>query len=83
MISNLKSLDLHGEPSDIARVLVNDFINECYKSGLDKCVIIHGIGTGVIKKVVQTELKKNKLVSNYYINFFNVGTTIVELHEKR
>lgn len=80
--ANLKSLDLHGETRDIARILVRDFILECYNSGIEKCVIIHGIGTGIIKKTVQEELKKSKFVVDFYIDFFNVGTTIVKIKGK-
>lgn len=77
--SNLKKLDLHGECKEIAIVLINQFINECYKSGIYECEIIHGKGTGVIKKTVQETLKKNKLIENYYIDFFNDGSTIVKI----
>ena len=46
-------LDLHGETRDFARILVKDFIQESYKMGYSEVVIIHGLGEGILKKVVQ------------------------------
>lgn len=79
--SNLPSLDLHGESSDIARVLVKEFISDNYKLNKKEIIIIHGIGTGVIKEIVHKELKNNVLVSSYKIDPFNIGTTIVYLKD--
>jgi len=77
---NLPSLDLHGETRDTARVLINDFINENVKLKNDKIVIIHGIGTGVLKKETQKILKNNKKVIEYGIDFMNEGSTIVRIN---
>lgn len=77
---NLPSLDLHGETRDTARVLINDFINENIKLKNDKFVIIHGIGTGILKKETQKILKNNKKVIEYGIDFMNEGSTIVRIN---
>ena len=77
--SLLPSLDLHGETRDVSRVLVNDFIRDNYKIGQSKVLIIHGIGTGILKKEVHKVLKSNKLVLRYFLDNFNPGTTVVEL----
>lgn len=76
---NLPSLDLHGETRDTARVLINDFIKENIKLKKDKIVIIHGIGTGILKKETQNILKNNKNVIEYGLDFMNEGSTIVRL----
>ena len=78
--NNIPILDLHGESRDIARVLIKNFIRDNYKLRIPKVMIVHGIGTGILKKETHDFLKKSKLVSKYYIDMFNVGTTIVELH---
>lgn len=75
----LPSLDLHGETRDVSRVLVNDFIRDNYKLGHSKVVIIHGIGTGILKKEVHKVLRNNKLVLRFFLDNFNPGTTVVEL----
>lgn len=78
----MKELDLHGEARDIARILVEEFINDSVKMGEEKVKIIHGIGSGILKKEVQKVLKSNKNVEKFYIDFFNIGQTVVVLKEK-
>ncbi len=81
--NNVPSIDLHGETRDIARVLINNFIDDSYKIGYDKVVIIHGIGTGVLKKEVHKLLENDRRIEKAYIDFFNVGCTIVELKKDK
>ena len=77
--SNLPKLDLHGETKDTARVLINDFIKDNIKLKNDKLVIIHGIGTGALKKETIATLKKNKNVIEFGLDFMNEGSTIVRI----
>lgn len=77
--NNITKLDLHGENRESARILVNDFINDCYKLKIKDAIIIHGKGSGIIKKTVHDELSKNKKIKSYKIDFFNDGQTIIEL----
>lgn len=79
LYNNLPQLDLHGVDRDYAKILINDFITDNYKMHNYKVIIIHGIGTGIIRKTTQETLKHNKYVDNYKIDNFNSGTTIVEL----
>ena len=78
-ISHLPKLDLHGYDRDSARVEINNFINENIKLKNDRIVIIHGIGTGILKKETKNVLEKNKNVIEYGIDFMNEGSTIVRL----
>ena len=79
LYSNLPSLDLHGLDRDYARILINDFILDNYKLKNRKVIIVHGIGTGIIRKTTMETLKNNKYVETYNLDNFNSGTTIVEL----
>ncbi len=79
LYSQLPTLDLHGLDSDYSRVLINDFVRDQYQLRQEKIVIIHGIGQGILKKVTQEVLKRNSLVSEYKIDNFNDGMTIVTL----
>lgn len=81
-IKNLPTIDLHGFDRESARVFVNDFVKESYLMGYDRIVIVHGIGTGIIKRVVHETLSKNKLVVNYHVYEMNIGCTIVEICKK-
>jgi len=78
-ISNLPSIDLHGLDRNSARVLVEDFIKENIKLKNKEFVIIHGVGTGILKQTTHNVLKKNKNVEDYIICYNNVGSTIVRI----
>ncbi len=77
LYSNLPTLDLHGENSDYARIKINEFIDDNYKLNNEKVLIIHGIGTGIIRNTTQKTLKNNSKVESYKIDNFNEGQTIV------
>lgn len=78
-IKNLPTLDLHGYDTSSARVSTNDFINRNIIMQNNKIVIIHGKGTGLVKKTVHEVLKENKKVINYHTDNLNDGLTIVSL----
>ena len=79
MFNNIPKLDLHGETRDTARILINEFISDNIKLGNYKVLIIHGIGTGIIKKETHKVLRQDARVKKFYIDFFNVGCTVVEM----
>lgn len=78
-IKNLKTIDLHGFTYDQARIATNDFINECLILKQEKCVIIHGIGEGIVKTSVHDTLKQSHYVVEYGIDCFNPGITVIKL----
>ena len=79
-IDNLPSLDLHGFDRETARVAINDFINDNIKLKNKFIVIIHGIGSGILKDTTHLTLKKNKNVLEIKICMFNIGCTIVNIN---
>lgn len=79
LYSNLPTIDLHGIDRDYARILINEFISDNYKIKNQKVIIIHGNGSGIIKKTTQETLKNNRLVDEYKIDNFNSGMTIVTI----
>ena len=78
----LPKLDLHGYDRESARVKVNDFLDEAYFMGNDRIVIVHGIGSGILKETVGETLKRNKKVIKYHIVGSNVGCTLVYIDKK-
>lgn len=78
-LKNLPSIDLHGYDIESARVATNDFIDENLVLKNNKILIIHGKGTGIIKKEVHNILKQRKEISKYYTYYNNEGCTIVHL----
>ena len=81
MYSNIPTLDLHGENKDTARILINEFISDNIKLGNKKILIIHGIGKGILKKETHELLRKDCRIEKFYVDFFNLGSTVVEIKE--
>lgn len=78
-IDNLPKLDLHTFDRETARVAINDFVNDNYKMQQKFIVIVHGIGSGVLRRTTNEVLKKNKKVNQYKTFYYNNGCTVVEL----
>ncbi len=78
-INNLPKLDLHGFDRNSARLAINDFINDNHIMKNELLLIIHGIGTGIIKKETHQTLKQHPLVVDYKTDYFNEGCTIVQI----
>jgi len=81
-LKNLPRIDLHGFDSESARVATNDFINDNIILKNNKILIIHGKGTGTLKKMVHETLSKRKEVIKYHTDVFNDGCTIVYLKKE-
>jgi len=73
-------IDLHGYDVESALLSVDDFIRDNITLGNNKIVIIHGNGTGVLKKAIRIHLNKLKVVTSYKGHFFNEGITIVKIN---
>lgn len=82
LYKNAPQLDLHGFDRDYARIIINEFINDNYKMGNSLVLIIHGNGAGILRKITQETLGKNRLVISYKIDNFNAGETIVQIKQK-
>lgn len=78
-LSRYPKIDLHGYDRDTARMTVNDFVAENVILKNDMIVIIHGIGSGIVRREVHEALRVNKNVLEYKIDNFNSGCTIVKL----
>ena len=72
-------IDIRGETSLTCVAVINSFINDNIKLKNKDIIIIHGKGTGILKKATHECLKGNKHVKKYYIDGFNDGQTIVKL----
>ena len=81
--SNTRSeLDLRGQRYDEAMTNLDRYIDEVLLAGLDYVTIIHGIGTGAIRKGVWQYLKSNRHVKSFNYapaNEGGTGATIVKL----
>ena len=79
-LKHLPYIDLHGFDTESARVATNDFINDNIILKNNKIVIIHGKGTGLVKRSVHKTLSSRREVIKYHTDNFNDGCTIVYLN---
>lgn len=79
ILNSYPSIDVHGETTETVVCVINEFVNDNYKMKYKHIVIVHGIGTGVLRKKVHELLKQNKLVENYKLGDMNLGATLVTL----
>ena len=78
-IDSYPKKDLHGLDRETARVEVNDCIRDNKKLKNEIVVIIHGIGSGILRKETHETLRKNKNVIEFKTFYNNLGTTIVKI----
>lgn len=72
--SNIKSqLDLRGTRYEEAALEIDNYIDQALLSNLNQITIVHGIGTGVIRDLVQQKLSKNKHVKSFFYAPMNAG----------
>ena len=82
-LKKYNKIDVHGETTDTVVFIVNDFINDNYKMKEKYIIVVHGKGTGALKKKVHEILKNNKLVEEYELDIMNMGQTIIKLKENK
>ncbi len=79
-------LDLHTfHPRDV-KPLLNDYLEKCGEKGFGQVRIIHGKGTGTLKKIVRGILEKSPLTVNFYDapeEAGGWGATIVEIRPNK
>jgi dsDNA-specific endonuclease/ATPase MutS2 len=75
-------LDLHTFGPKEVKDLVPEYISECLRRGITEIRIIHGKGTGTLKGIVHSILKKDPRVAGFQdadIGAGGWGATIVRL----
>lgn len=76
-------LDVRGKRADEAEYEIIKFVDDAYQSGLDRAEILHGKGTGALKKLVRDILSSHSGVKNFYfapIEHGGDGITIIEFN---
>lgn len=75
-------IDLRGQNVEEAIICLDRFIDQCVLSNIDNITIIHGKGTGVLRKAINSHLKKHPNVCEKRLGVFGEGedgVTIVRL----
>jgi DNA mismatch repair protein MutS2 len=77
-------IDIRGMASDEAIIELDKYIDDAVLSGIGSIRIIHGKGTGVLRKAVQTHLRSHRSIKTFRIGLFGEGengVTIAELND--
>lgn len=75
-------LDIRGETVDSAVLLIDKFLDDAMLSSVGQVRIIHGKGTGMLRKGIHSYLKSLSYVKSYRLGVFgegDSGVTVVEL----
>ncbi len=75
-------VDIRGMMTDEAEVVVDQFIDHAAMNKLGSVTIIHGKGTGALRKAVQQQLRHHPLVRSFRLGRYGEGedgVTVVEL----
>ncbi len=75
-------VDLRGMMTDEAEMVLSQFIDRAIVGNLTQVTVIHGKGTGAVRKAVHAYLKRCKGVASFRLGRFGegeTGVTIVEL----
>ncbi len=76
-----RELDIRGFASDEGIMEVDRFIDEAVLAGVETVIIIHGKGTGVLKKAVRSHLKSHPSISTCRPGIFGEGEDGVTVAE--
>ncbi|MGL4772151.1 MAG: endonuclease MutS2, partial [Clostridium sp.] len=74
--------DLRGLDGEEACYRADKYLDEAYLGNLGECTLVHGKGTGVLRKAINDMLKRHPHVKNYRLGVYGEGgdgVTIVEL----
>ena len=77
-----RDIDIRGMMVDEAEMVLGKFIDDAVIAGLSQVLIIHGKGTGALRKGVHAYLKRHRNVLSFQfadINEGGTGATVVEL----
>ena len=77
-----REIDIRGMMVDEAELILGKFLDDAVMAGLSQILVIHGKGTGALRKGVQTYLKRHKNVLSFNfadINEGGTGATVVNL----
>ncbi len=80
----MTELDLRGMMTDEADLMVERFLDSAIMGHLNQVTIIHGKGTGALRKAVQQKLKRHPAVKSFRLGRYGEGedgVTIVELKQ--
>lgn len=74
-------VDLRGMMAEEAVAVMENYLDSARRANLNSVRVIHGKGTGVLRKAVQTSLKRNPFVKSFRLGRYGEGETGVTVVE--
>ena len=75
-------LDVRGQLPEEALDNVDKYLDDCMMAGVSEVSIVHGKGTGALRKAVHDILRRNKAVKSFRLGVYGEGesgVTVVTL----
>ena len=69
----IPKIDFHGATAEECRERLSKVLSDCFQNNIKELIIIHGHGTGKIKKTVTSYLDSAGLDLSYNTDPFNSG----------
>lgn len=76
-------LDLHGSTREEALEMLEDFLNHAIMARFSEVLVVHGMGNGILKKMVENFLDNCKFIRGYIQappNMGGLGAKVIYLH---
>ena len=77
--NDLLDIDLRGQNALDAIMELDSFIDSCVVSGIHQITIIHGKGTGVLRKEISKHLKNHPSIDSFRLGSFGEGESGVTI----
>ena len=74
-------IDIRGLATDEALLELDKYIDEAVLAGIGTITIIHGKGTGTLRKNVQSHLRRHRNIKNFRVGLFGEGENGVTIAE--
>lgn len=81
-VSGAMRVDLRGKNAEEAILDLDQFLDSAVRAGLNEVTIVHGKGTGVLRKAVQTHLRTHPNIRTFRLGVYGEGedgVTIAQL----
>ncbi len=75
-MQNIPVIDLHGLRADEVRETLNFELNKLVVNKCDFCRVVHGVGEGVLARIIEEELSQNPLVEAFFRDSHGGSTTV-------
>ena len=76
-----RELDLRGMETLEAESVLENYLDAARRAHLETVTVIHGKGTGVLRKAVQDELRRCKYVKSFRLGVYGEGEDGVTIAE--